>query len=63
MMEEMKINLTPQRVIQLFEILDKDGGGTVDDKEFVRSIFPEKYHEVYAGRPERGVDKAGDSSD
>jgi len=63
MMEEMNINLTPQRIIQLFEILDKDGGGTVDDREFVRSIFPEKYHEVYAGRPEARADDAADFSD
>merc|ERR1712032_320423 len=63
MMGEMNISLTPQRVIQLFEILDKDGGGTVDDREFVRSIFPEKYHEVYAGRPEPGLVGVDDFSD
>jgi len=49
MVADMHIGLQDDRVVQLFETLDRDGGGGIDDKEFVRSLFPGSFHEIYGG--------------
>jgi len=47
MMREMGIGLAEERVISLFESLDCDGSGGIDDREFVRQMFPECFHKLY----------------
>lgn len=47
MMTQMRIGLNDERIIELFHSFDKDGSGYVDDKEFVRSVFPMAYHDLY----------------
>lgn len=45
----MKLGLSESRIKQLFEHLDSDDGGTVSDREFVRRVFPDQFHEMYGG--------------
>merc|ERR1712048_58414 len=37
-----------KRVRELFKSFDKSGSGSVDDKEFVRQIFPQEFFEVFS---------------
>jgi len=50
MIREMRVGLRDERVVELFETLDKDGGGSIDHKEFLRALFPGTYHEIYGSR-------------
>mmetsp|Transcript_12 Transcript_12/g.43 ORF Transcript_12/g.43 Transcript_12/m.43 type:complete len:576 (-) Transcript_12:220-1947(-) len=43
----MKVGLADQRVVDLFDHFDADGGGSIDDKEFVRTLFPKAFAEIY----------------
>jgi len=47
MMREIRIGLSHRRVVQLFSSLDADGGGSIDGREFVRTVFPEAYNSIY----------------
>mmetsp|Transcript_91152 Transcript_91152/g.262937 ORF Transcript_91152/g.262937 Transcript_91152/m.262937 type:complete len:560 (-) Transcript_91152:54-1733(-) len=58
MMEEIRIGLTPKRITQLFETLDADGGGTIDDREFIRSVFPEEFDSIFDGAESEDQDLA-----
>lgn len=51
MVQEMKLGLNEQRAIEVFESVDRDGGGTIDEQEFVRLVFPGAYHELYKKNP------------
>lgn len=51
MMQEMQIEFTDERVIQLFSSFDSNGSGMIDDYEFVRTLFPEAFTAIY-GRPD-----------
>mmetsp|Transcript_12589 Transcript_12589/g.36724 ORF Transcript_12589/g.36724 Transcript_12589/m.36724 type:complete len:602 (+) Transcript_12589:50-1855(+) len=48
MVQELRLGLREDRVVELFESLDKDGGGGIDCKEFLRALFPSIYHEMYS---------------
>jgi len=48
MMSEMRIGLSGKRVVQLFEALDEDCGGSIDDREFVKKVFPEAFRAIYS---------------
>lgn len=41
MVRHMGIRLSPERCLRLFELFDDDNSGVVDDKEFVRHMYPE----------------------
>merc|ERR1712232_386955 len=43
LMKELKISMSEMRVWELFQTFDKDGGGTIDDKEFMQGLFPATY--------------------
>lgn len=51
MLKELHIVIEEYRAVELFESLDKDGGGSVDHKEFLRCLFPSTYHELYGKKP------------
>jgi len=47
MINQMCIGLGEKRIVQLFQSFDKDEDGFITDREFVKSVFPMAYHEVY----------------
>ncbi|CAE8598100.1 unnamed protein product [Polarella glacialis] len=47
MMRQMEIDVSGGRVLQLFKAFDEDGSGGIDDREFVRTLFPNAYAEIY----------------
>lgn len=53
MVKQLRLGLRPGRVIQLFEMLDDNASGTIDDSEFVRALFPGAWHQLFAqdGQP------------
>merc|ERR1719330_191013 len=40
MIEEMKLGLTEQRIMDLFTLFDDDASGTIEPEEFVAILFP-----------------------
>eukprot|EP00416_Gambierdiscus_australes_P012960 CAMPEP_0171137526 /NCGR_PEP_ID=MMETSP0766_2-20121228/133514_1 /TAXON_ID=439317 /ORGANISM="Gambierdiscus australes, Strain CAWD 149" /LENGTH=145 /DNA_ID=CAMNT_0011601107 /DNA_START=1 /DNA_END=434 /DNA_ORIENTATION=- len=48
MLSCMHIGFTDERIFQLFDSFDGNHSGSVDHKEFVRALFPNSYHEIYA---------------
>jgi len=47
MMKQMELDMPNSRMVDLFQTFDRDGNGTIDDQEFVRTLFPEAYAELY----------------
>jgi len=47
LVKEMKIGLSEDRIVALFEHMDKDGSGALDAAEFALAIFPHKYVENF----------------
>jgi len=47
MIEEMQLGLSSKRVLQLFELFDDDGSGTIDPEEFVAILFPGAVYTMY----------------
>lgn len=47
MLTEMRIGLKDTKIIDLFEALDEDGGGSIDDREFVKRVFPDAFQALY----------------
>eukprot|EP00427_Karlodinium_veneficum_P009634 CAMPEP_0169087996 /NCGR_PEP_ID=MMETSP1015-20121227/14523_1 /TAXON_ID=342587 /ORGANISM="Karlodinium micrum, Strain CCMP2283" /LENGTH=624 /DNA_ID=CAMNT_0009148251 /DNA_START=193 /DNA_END=2068 /DNA_ORIENTATION=- len=47
MIEEMHIGLSEIRILHLFESIDGDGSGSIDDKEFVNALFPQYFKQIY----------------
>mmetsp|Transcript_29228 Transcript_29228/g.67981 ORF Transcript_29228/g.67981 Transcript_29228/m.67981 type:complete len:104 (-) Transcript_29228:111-422(-) len=43
----MQIGFTDERIFQLFNSFDHNRSGGVDDREFIRVLFPNSYHEIY----------------
>eukprot|EP00933_Yihiella_yeosuensis_P045406 TRINITY_DN40771_c0_g1_i1.p1 TRINITY_DN40771_c0_g1~~TRINITY_DN40771_c0_g1_i1.p1 ORF type:complete len:772 (+),score=123.47 TRINITY_DN40771_c0_g1_i1:105-2420(+) len=57
MAEDMQCGLNEERATEVFNSIDKDGGGSIDEQEFVKAIFPSAYHQLYGRdtiRPSRG---------
>merc|ERR1712187_189597 len=50
MILEMQIGLSEDRIVQLFQLFDADGGGTVEPEEFVRVLFPKAHYALYAAK-------------
>ena len=48
MLESLGITLPPERIIELFDTFDADGGGSIDAIEFIRQVFPTQYAELHA---------------
>jgi len=63
MMNEMQVGLSPERIVELFDSIDKDGSGSIDVKEFLHSLFPSEYCDIYGalGREElKGSSRGGE---
>jgi len=56
MMDEMEIGLSEERVVELFDSIDKDKSGGIDVKEFIQGLFPSAYHEIYGAKVKRPSD-------
>eukprot|EP00929_Paragymnodinium_shiwhaense_P069129 TRINITY_DN34869_c0_g1_i1.p1 TRINITY_DN34869_c0_g1~~TRINITY_DN34869_c0_g1_i1.p1 ORF type:complete len:681 (-),score=191.58 TRINITY_DN34869_c0_g1_i1:207-2249(-) len=50
MINEMRIGLSEERIVQLFQLFDDDGSGTVEPEEFVRVLFPRAHYDIYTAR-------------
>lgn len=53
MMTQLQIEISGARLVELFQTFDGDGSGAIDDHEFVRTLFPSAYAEIY-GKPQDG---------
>eukprot|EP00929_Paragymnodinium_shiwhaense_P112149 TRINITY_DN80402_c0_g1_i1.p1 TRINITY_DN80402_c0_g1~~TRINITY_DN80402_c0_g1_i1.p1 ORF type:complete len:881 (-),score=150.89 TRINITY_DN80402_c0_g1_i1:184-2787(-) len=56
LMHSLQMGLKDARVVELFQSIDVDSGGTIDDEEFIKHLFPSTYHEMYAKAMEEGED-------
>merc|ERR1740123_1858834 len=45
----MGLGLIATRVLELFELFDNDGSGAIEEKEFVKGLFPEYFQIIYGG--------------
>uniref|UniRef100_A0A7S4SHQ8 EF-hand domain-containing protein n=1 Tax=Alexandrium monilatum TaxID=311494 RepID=A0A7S4SHQ8_9DINO len=43
----MQIGFSEERILKLFQSLDEDNSGKIDDREFVRHLFPSAYHAIF----------------
>merc|ERR1712194_965261 len=50
LVKEMRIGLSEDRVVALFEHMDKDGSGALDAAEFALKVFPETFVEAFGHR-------------
>lgn len=50
MVRDMNLGINEVRAMEVFESIDRDGGGSIDLQEFVRSIFPSAIHEVTSAK-------------
>jgi len=46
MMGALKIKLKGDRMVQLFQVFDRDNGGSIDKKEIIRAIFPQLFQQI-----------------
>ena len=47
-MKEMDIGFRDDEVTELFKFIDRDCGGTIDEREFIFALFPRDYEQVYS---------------
>jgi len=55
MIRQMRIGLDGARVKELFQAVDKDGGGSIDEQEFVHAVFPTEYESIYGEGPQTSL--------
>jgi len=60
LMDEMQIGMTDERIVELFDTIDKDKSGGIDVKEFVRSLFPSDYYKLYSSADKDEKEHGGD---
>lgn len=58
MLLKLRIGIQEDRIAELFAFIDKDGGGSIDDLEFVRAIFPSDFHTIFGQQKDRGQETA-----
>jgi len=46
MMNALTVNLKGERMVNLFQLFDHDNGGTIEQKEILRAIYPRQYHKI-----------------
>lgn len=47
LLKEMEIGFKEDDVVDLFKAIDKDSGGTIDEREFVKTLYPTEYRFMY----------------
>ncbi|CAE7569392.1 Dnajc2 [Symbiodinium sp. KB8] len=47
LLNEMDIGFKDKEITELFKLIDKDSGGTIDEREFVKTLYPDEYRELY----------------
>jgi len=47
MIKQMNVFIDTERLLKLFNLLDRNQGGTIDEQEFVRIIFPDYFVQVF----------------
>merc|ERR1712217_856855 len=60
MVTEMGLGFREDQVLELFSYFDKDGGGSIDEQEFVREMFPKEYPKIYSNVRTRALTPKGD---
>merc|ERR1711920_713714 len=55
MLQGMKLGLKKERMVELYSAFDDDHSGGIDDKEFVKALFPERYHEIFGPQEKRSL--------
>lgn len=43
MIGKMNVGIRPSEAEELFELFDTDASGGIDDKEFMKALFPDDY--------------------
>ncbi|CAE8741872.1 unnamed protein product [Polarella glacialis] len=61
MMRQMEIDVSGGDVLQIFKAFDEDGNGGIDDQEFVKTLFPHAFAEIYASDADEGAADAFDN--
>jgi len=56
--KEMDIGFKENDVVELFKLIDKDAGGTVDEKEFVKTVYPNEFRLMYARSKKTTIEKS-----
>merc|ERR1712113_1380564 len=62
MVGAMNLGMRDDQVISLFQYIDSSGDGTIDEKEFVRTLFPEDFVELYGKHWRDGDHEHGSAS-
>jgi hypothetical protein len=57
MLEGMRLGLKRERVVELYELFDDDQSGGIDEREFVKNLFPESYHDLYGDTEDEQQDE------
>ena len=47
MIEKMNVGMRASEAEELFELFDTDASGGIDDKEFMKALFPDDYRRMY----------------
>ena len=47
MIGKMNVGIRPSEAEELFELFDTDASGGIDDKEFMKALFPDDYRRIY----------------
>eukprot|EP00930_Biecheleria_cincta_P040485 TRINITY_DN27739_c0_g1_i1.p1 TRINITY_DN27739_c0_g1~~TRINITY_DN27739_c0_g1_i1.p1 ORF type:complete len:617 (+),score=73.29 TRINITY_DN27739_c0_g1_i1:174-2024(+) len=58
MVQDMQVGISEERTVEVFESIDRDGGGSIDEREFVRCIFPHAYHALYTRKDHEAEEQA-----
>lgn len=54
MMKKMQFDTSGQRAMELFKVFDVDGGGCIDDREFLSVLYPEVLSQIYGAEDDAG---------